>query len=147
MLKTQKTTEVKPQELKREWWLIDLKGKTLGRVATHIADLLRGKHKPIYSPHLDTGDFVVAINATQIKLTGKKLADKKYYRHSGFPGGLKEQTAKELLQRHPDEVIFRAVKGMLPKNYLAAKMLKKLKIYPAADHPHTAQQPKPKELH
>lgn len=146
MLKTQKTTEVKPEALKREWWLIDLKGKTLGRIATRIADLIRGKCKPIYSPHLDNGDFVVAINAAQIKLTGKKLTDKKYYRHSGFPGGLKTQTAKELLQRHPEAMIFKAVKGMLPKNFLADTILKKLKIYPAAEHPHQAQQPKPKEL-
>lgn len=147
MLNTQKTTEAKPEAIKREWWLIDLKGKTLGRVATHIADLLRGKHKPIYSPHIDTGDFVVAINAAQIHLTGKKWTDKKYYHHSGFPGGLKEQTARELLQRHPEKPIFHAVKGMLPKNFLADKMLKKLKIYPTADHPHAAQQPKLKEFH
>lgn len=146
MLKTQTTTHLKPSEVKRNWWLIDLKGKTLGRVATQIANILRGKDKPTYSPHLDTGDFVVAINANQIKLTGKKLDDKKYYRHSGFPGGLKQQTAKEFLTRHPDELVLKAVKGMLPKNNLAQQILTKLKVFAGGDHPHSAQQPKPREF-
>lgn len=146
MLKTQTTTHLKPSEVKRNWWLIDLKGKTLGRVATQIANILRGKDKPTYSPHLDTGDFVVAINANQIKLTGKKLDDKKYYRHSGFPGGLKQQTAKEFLTKHPDELVLKAVKGMLPKNNLAQQILTKLKVYADSNHPHSAQQPKPREF-
>lgn len=125
-----------------QWWLVDLKGKTLGRIATRIADILRGKHKAIYTPHLDNGDYVVAINANQIKLTGKKWSDKKYHQHSGFPGGLTTQTAAELLARHPEDLLKKAVKGMLPKNTLAHQLLSKLKIFPGAEHNHQAQNPK-----
>lgn len=146
MLQTQKTTHLKPQQVKRDWWLIDLNGKTLGRAATEIANLLRGKRKALFSPHLDTGDFVVAIHADQVVLTGGKWGKKKYYRHSGYPGGLREQTAKELLAKHPEDLILKAVKGMLPKNDLARKQLQKLKVYRGGDHPHAAQQPKVKEL-
>jgi len=142
MFPIQKTTHVKSKDVKHAWWLIDLEGKTLGRVATRIADILRGKHKPTYSPHLDNGDFVVAINAKKLKLTGKKWDDKIYYSHSGFPGGIKAVSAKELSKKHPTDLLTKAVKGMLPKNFLAAAILKKLKVYPTADHPHTAQQPK-----
>lgn len=145
MLQTQKTTDLKPKERKQAWWLVDLEGKVLGRVATGIADLLRGKHKPSYSPYMDNGDFVVAINADKIKLTGKKLQDKKYYRHSGYPGGLREQTAQELLDRHPEDLITKAVKGMLPKNFLADQLLTKFKVYAGKEHPHQAQQPKVRE--
>lgn len=146
MLQTQRTALAKLKDLKREWWLIDLKGKILGRAATRIADILRGKTKPIFSPDADLGDFVVAINAEKIKLTGKKMEDKKYHRHSGYPGGLKTQSAKELLAKHPEDLIVKAVQGMLPKNFLAQKILKKLKVYPGEGHPHQAQQPKLKEL-
>lgn len=142
MLANQKTTFKTPKEIAPQWWLIDLEGKVLGRTATLIADLLRGKHKAIYAPHADNGDFVVAINASKIKLTGKKMTDKMYYRHSGYPGGLKESQAKELLQKHPEDLITKAVKGMLPKNFLAGHLLTKLKVYPGAEHPHTAQEPK-----
>lgn len=142
MLSTQKTTHIKPKAIKHAWWLVDLDGKILGRIATQIANILRGKHKPSYAPHLDNGDFVVVINASKVKLTGKKLEEKIYYRHSNYPGGLKASSAKELLKKHPEQLIVKAVKGMLPKNFLAQKILKKLKVYGGAEHPHTAQQPK-----
>ncbi|MBI4125048.1 MAG: 50S ribosomal protein L13 [Deltaproteobacteria bacterium] len=147
MLKTQKTTLVKPAEHKPAWWLVDLKDKTLGRAATQIADLLRGKHRPTYTPQWDLGDFVVAINAAGIKLTGQKWSKKMYYRHSGFRGGFRQQTAGELIKKHPEDLIVKAVKGMLPKNFLAQKILTKLKVYPGTEHPHEAQQPKVRELH
>ena len=145
MLKTQKTTELKPKDIKQAWWLIDLNGKVLGRAATQIADLLRGKHKASFSPHRDNGDFVIIVNAEKVKLTGGKLEKKKYYRHTGYPGGIKTDTAKELLAKHPDEVLVRAVKGMLPKNFLSKQLLTKLKIYTGGEHPHQAQNPKPWE--
>ena len=125
----------------RDWRLVDAEGKVLGRLATEVADLLRGKNKPIYTPHVDTGDFVVVVNADKIKLTGRKWEQKVYYRHSGYPGGLKSLTAKELLEKKPEELIRHAVKGMLPKNRLGRKMLKKLKVYADNDHPHEAQKP------
>ena len=127
--------------VKRQWVVIDCASKPLGRVATRIAEILRGKHRPIYTPHVDTGDFVVAINVTAIRFTGKKLTQKQYWRHSGYPGGISSKTAAELMSTKPDEVLRHAVKGMLPKNALARHMLKKLKIYSGAEHPHAAQQP------
>lgn len=138
-----KTTKVaKKEEVTREWFLVDADSKVLGRVATEIANILRGKKKPTYTPSVDTGDFVIVVNAEKIALTGNKMADKIYYSHSGFPGGLKEITAGKLLEKKPEEVIRKAVKGMLPKNKLARHMLKKLKVYAGGEHPHEAQQPK-----
>lgn len=142
----QKTTLAKQGEVTRNWVLVDLEGKVLGRAATRIADILRGKTKRIFTPHVDTGDFVVAINARKIRLTGKKLEEKVYYKHTGYKGGLKEITAEKLLQRDPATLIRRAVHGMLPKNRLSRHLLKKLRIYPEATHPHAAQQPKPVEV-
>lgn len=123
--------------------MLDAKGQPLGRMASRIAHVLRGKHKPTFTPHVDTGDFVIVINAKQAKLTGSKGEDKKYYTHSGYPGGIKERSYRELLDRHPDGPLRAAVRGMLPKNTLGRKMLSKLKIYPTAEHPHAAQQPQP----
>jgi len=142
----QKTTLAKKETAPRNWVLVDLEGKILGRAATQIADALRGKTKPTYTPHVDAGDFVVAINAGKIVLTGNKLLQKKYYRHSGYPGGIKEITAGKLLQKDATEVIRKAVKGMLPKNRLARHLIRKLKIYSSAEHPHAAQQPKTIEI-
>jgi large subunit ribosomal protein L13 len=130
----------------RQWLVVDATGQTLGRLATQIADALRGKRKPTYTPHVDTGDFVVVINAEKIVVTGSKRTEKMYYRHSGYPGGLKERTLQEMLDRRPEEVIRLAVKGMLPKNRLARKQLTKLKVYAGAEHPHAAQQPVPMEI-
>src|SRR6476469_4391546 len=137
-----KTYSAKPGEIQRDWYIVDAEGKTLGRLATQIADTLRGKNKPQYTPHVDTGDFVIVINAEKIHLTGQKLDQKMVYRHSGFPGGLKTRTMREQLDRRPTEVIRKAVKGMLPKNKLAAAQLTKLKVYAGPDHPHEAQAPK-----
>ena len=139
----QKTWNAKPGELERRWYLVDAEGKTLGRLATQLADVLRGKGKPQYTPHVDTGDFVVVVNAEKIAVTGKKLDEKIYYRHSGYPGGLKERTLREQLQRRPTEVLRKAVKGMLPRNRLARQQITKLKIYAGPSHPHEAQAPKP----
>ena len=139
----QKSYVLKEKDIKPRWWIVDLEGKTLGRIATRIADVLRGKTRATFTPNTDAGDFVVAINADKIKLTGKKWDDKIYYRHSGYPGGLKERTAKELLAKHPEDLITKAVKGMLPKNFLSAQLLTKLKVYAGSAHPHEAQQPKP----
>jgi large subunit ribosomal protein L13 len=141
-----KTFTAKPAEVEREWWVVDAEGQTLGRLATRIATILRGKHKPIFTPHVDTGDFVVVINAEKIQVTGDKLDSKIYYRHSGYPGGLKERTLREQLDRHPDRPITAAVKGMLPKNSLGRSMLKKLKVYAGPEHPHAAQKPQNLEL-
>ena len=138
-----KTTQVAKQEdITREWFLVDVDNKVLGRVATEIANILRGKKKPIYTPSVDTGDFVIVVNAAKIALTGNKLADKAYHHHTGFPGGLKTITAGKLIEKKPEDVIKKAVKGMLPKNKLARHMLSKLKIYAGPEHPHKAQQPK-----
>ncbi len=126
---------------KRKWYLIDAKGKTLGRIATQIANILRGKNKPTFTPHVDCGDFVVVVNAKYVKLTGRKLEQKKYYRHSGYIGGLKETTAADMLDKYPERVIVHAVKGMLPKNRLSNRLITKLKVYPEANHPHKAQKP------
>ncbi len=142
----QKTWNAKPGEVTREWHLVDADGQTLGRLATRIADTLRGKNKPQYTPHVDTGDFVVVVNAEKIAVTGKKLDDKIYYRHSGYPGGLKERTLREQLERRPTEVLRKAVKGMLPKNKLAARQITKLKIYAGPEHPHSAQAPEQLEV-
>jgi large subunit ribosomal protein L13 len=138
-----RTYTTKPEDIKREWFVIDATGMTLGRLASQIATVLKGKHKPIYSPHLDTGDFVVVVNAHKVRVTGRKLDQKFYYRHSGYPGGLKEISLRDQLNRHPDRVIRFAVRGMLPKNRLGRQMIKKLKIYATPGHPHEAQQPKP----
>ena len=137
-----KTYYAKPNEVAREWLLIDAQDQVLGRVASKAAHILRGKHKPTSTPHVDTGDFVVIINADKIRVTGKKLTDKEYYRHSGYPGGLKCETFEEAMEKHPERVIEHAVKGMLPKNTLGRAMAKKLKVYAGAEHPHMAQQPR-----
>ena len=141
-----KTWTAKPGEVTRDWYVMDADGMTLGRLATRIADTLRGKNKPQYTPHVDTGDFVIVVNAEKIAVTGKKLDEKIVYRHSGYPGGLKERTLREQLERRPTEVIRKAVKGMLPKNKLAAAQLRKLKVYAGPEHPHAAQAPKELEL-
>jgi large subunit ribosomal protein L13 len=140
-----KTYVAKPSDRQRDWLIVDASGQTLGRLATQIADALRGKRKPTYTPHIDTGDFVVVVNAEKIAVTGNKLADKLYHRHSGYPGGLKTRTLNDMLERRPEEVIRLAVKGMLPRNRLARKQLTKLKVYAGPDHPHAAQKPKPME--
>jgi large subunit ribosomal protein L13 len=140
-----KTYVAKPSDRERNWLLVDASGKTLGRLATLIADVLRGKRKPQYTPHIDTGDFVVVVNAERIAVTGRKRQDKRYYRHSGYPGGLRSRTLDEMLERRPEEVLRLAVKGMLPRNRLARKQLTKLKIYAGPDHPHAAQKPRPLE--
>jgi len=141
-----KTYAVKASEIERRWWLVDATDQTLGRLATRIATLLEGKHKPMYSPHLDTGDHVVVINASRVKVTGNKLVQKRYYRHSGYPGGLKEESLQALMARKPELVIERAVKGMLPQNRLGRAMFRKLKVYGGSNHPHQAQQPEAVEL-
>ncbi len=137
-----KTEVAKIENVKRDWYLVDAQDVVLGRLATQVANILRGKNKAIFTPSVDTGDFVVVVNAEKIALTGRKLADKVYYSHTGFPGGLKEITAGKLLEKKPEDIIKKAVKGMLPKNKLARHMLKKLKVYAGASHPHDAQQPK-----
>jgi large subunit ribosomal protein L13 len=141
-----KTYVAKPSDRERNWLLIDASGKTLGRLATQIADLLRGKRKAAYTPHIDTGDFVVVVNAEQVHVTGNKRQAKRYYRHSGYPGGLRSRTLQEMLERRPEEVLRLAVKGMLPRNRLARKQLTKLKIYTGPDHPHEAQKPQRLEI-
>jgi large subunit ribosomal protein L13 len=138
-----KTYTAKPGEIERHWYVVDAESKTLGRLATQIADVLRGKRKPAYTAHVDTGDFVIVVNAEKIHVTGQKLDQKIYYRHSGYPGGLRTRTLREQLERRPEEVIRKAVRGMLPKNRLAAAQLKKLKVYAGPDHPHAAQNPEP----
>ena len=136
-----KTFSAKKSEVEEKWWLVDAQNKVLGRMASEIAQVLRGKNKPIFSPHVDTGDFVIVVNADKIRFTGKKLTDKVYYRHSGYPGGLKSITAEKLMQKDPTEVVRKAVKGMLPKNRLGRKLIMKLKVYAGGEHPHQAQQP------
>ena len=137
-----KTYVATPENRQRDWVLFDADGATLGRLATQIADALRGKLKPEYTPHCDTGDFVVVVNAAKIHVTGNKLADKRYYRHSGYPGGIRSRSLAEMLERRPEEVIRKAVKGMLPRNRLARQQLTKLKVYAGPEHPHAAQRPK-----
>jgi large subunit ribosomal protein L13 len=141
-----KTYVATPSDRERSWVLVDASGKTLGRLATQIADILRGKRKPEYTPHIDTGDFVVVINAREVAVTGNKREQKRYYRHSGYPGGLRSRTLGEQLERRPEEVIRRAVRGMLPRNRLARRQITKLKVYAGPDHPHAAQKPEPVEI-
>ncbi len=141
-----KTYVAKATDRERQWLLIDANGLTLGRLATQIADLLRGKLKPEYTPHVDTGDFVVVINAEKISVSGNKLKEKMYRRHTGYPGGLRERTLEEMLERRPEEVIRQAVRGMLPRNRLARQQITKLKVYAGTDHPHVAQKPKKLEI-
>jgi len=136
-----KTYQAKKEELEYKWYLVNADGKVLGRMATELAKILKGKNKPTYTPHLDTGDFVIVVNAGKVTLTGKKMKDKIYYHHTGYPGGIKEMTAEKLLAKKPTEMIRMAVKGMLPKNSLGRQMLRKLKIYTGPNHPHEAQGP------
>jgi large subunit ribosomal protein L13 len=139
--KEMKTYSTKAKDIEREWWVIDAADKILGKVATEAASLLMGKHKPLYAPYIDTGDYVVVINAAKVKVTGKKPEQKIYYRYSGYPGGLKSPSFKEVFSKHPTRVIELAVKGMLPHNRLGRAMFKKLKVYPGNEHPHQAQSP------
>jgi large subunit ribosomal protein L13 len=141
-----KTYAVKADEIERSWWLVDATDQTLGRLASRVASVLEGKHKPIYSPHLDTGDHVIVVNAEKVRVTGNKLLQKRYYRHSGYPGGLREESLEALLARKPELVIERAVKGMLPHNRIGRAMFKKLKVYRGPSHPHQAQQPTAMEV-
>ncbi|MGB3906011.1 MAG: 50S ribosomal protein L13 [Anaerolineae bacterium] len=138
-----KTHSTKPSDINREWYLVDAEDQTLGRLASEIAKVLRGKHKPIYAPHLDTGDYVIVINAEKVHVTGNKLDQKMYHRHSGYPGGLKSITLREQLKKHPSRVIRSAVRGMLPHNKLGRATIRKLKVYAGDAHPHQAQQPRP----
>lgn len=141
-----RTYMAKAGEVPRKWYLIDANGKTLGRVATEVARILRGKHKAIYTPHVDTGDHVIVINAAKVKVTGKKYTDKLYYRHTGYPGGIKVTNFADLLRRKPQQVIEKAVWGMLPHNRLGRRVFKKLRVYPGPDHPHAAQKPEVWEI-
>ena len=141
-----KTYTAKPEDIQREWYVIDATNQTLGRLASQVAHLLRGKHKPIFTPHMDVGDFVIVINADKIHVTGSKLDDKVYYWHSGYPGGLKSRTLRQQLDKFPARVVETAVRGMLPKNKMGRKMRKKLKVYAGNSHPHQAQKPKVLEL-
>lgn len=136
-----KTYSAREADIERQWLVVDASGKTLGRLATHVATALRGKHKPMYTPHMDTGDHVVVINAKQIALTGAKSQDKKYFRHTLYPGGSYWVTIRELMDKHPERVVQQAVKGMLPHTKLGRAMIKKLKVYPGPEHPHAAQRP------
>ncbi len=137
-----KTYAIKASEVERDWWVVDAAGANLGRLASEIAKVLRGKHKPVFTPSMDVGDFVIVVNADKVAVTGKKMLDKKYYRYSLYPGGLRERTLAEMLERFPERVITYAVRGMLPKNRLGRKLIKKLKVYAGDTHPHAAQQPK-----
>jgi large subunit ribosomal protein L13 len=143
---TMKTFVATPENRQRDWYVVDAEGKTLGRLSTQIANVLRGKLKPEYTPHCDVGDYVVVVNAERIRVTGNKKRDKQYYRHTGYPGGIRSRTLGEMLDRRPEEVIRKAVKGMLPRNRLARQQLTKLKVYAGPEHPHTAQQPKTLEV-
>ncbi|OGT34692.1 MAG: 50S ribosomal protein L13 [Gammaproteobacteria bacterium RBG_16_51_14] len=140
------TVSTKSAEIKRDWYIVDAAGKTLGRLATRIASRLRGKHKPEYTPHIDNGDYIVVINAKDVRVTGNKASDKVYYRHSGYPGGIKSITFEKLIKTRPERIIEKAVKGMLPKGPLGREMFRKLRVYPGSDHKHTAQQPKVLEI-
>lgn len=137
------TFMAKKEEVKRDWYVIDATGKPLGRLATKVAMILKGKHKPIYTPHVDTGDYVIIVNADKVILTGKKMDDKIYYSHTGYPGGIKAQNFRSLMSKSPEKVVYKAVWGMLPHNVLGRKMIKKLKIYKGTEHPHEAQKPQP----
>jgi len=137
-----KTYSARPSDIERDWYVTDAQDKVLGRLATEVAAILRGKHKPQFTPHIDTGDFVIVVNAEKVKVTGKKLEQKIYYRHSGYFGGLKEESLEKVLAEKPEQAVMRAVKGMLPGNKLGRAMLKKLKVYAGGEHPHAAQTPK-----
>jgi len=141
-----RTFTQKQEEIERDWYVVDAEGETLGRLASRIAPILKGKHKPIYTPHLDCGDFVIIVNAEKVRVTGRKLDQKLYHRHSGYPGGLKSISLRDQLNKYPERVLQAAIKGMLPKNKLGRRMIKKLKVYAGDVHPHEAQQPKPLEL-
>lgn len=141
-----KTVSMRHQDVERSWWLIDAENKTLGRLATEVARRLRGKHKPEYTPHVDTGDYIVIVNAANVHVTGKKETDKIYWRHSGYPGGIKGTSVAVMREKHPERIIEKAVKGMLPRNPLGRAMFRKLKVYAGAEHPHAAQQPQVLEL-
>ena len=141
-----KTYVTKPEDIERNWYVVDASGQTLGRLASEVAQIIRGKHKPIYSPSTDVGDYVIVVNAEKIHVTGRKEEQKMYYRHSGYPSGMKEMTLGRMLEEHPTRVIEHAVKGMLPKTKLGRKMIKKLKVYAGSEHPHQAQQPEPLEF-
>ena len=141
-----KTYVATPTDRERRWLVVDANGQTLGRLATRVADALRGKRKPEYTPHIDVGDFVIVVNADKISVTGNKLQEKRYYRHSGYPGGLRSRTLEEMMERRPEEVLRLAVKGMLPRSRLGRAQLRKLKIYAGPDHPHGAQKPEPMEV-
>lgn len=136
-----KTYMARPEDCSRDWYVVDASDQVLGRLASQVAMRLRGKHKPVFTPHMDTGDFIIVVNAEKVKLTGRKLDQKMYWRHSGYPGGIRGTTARRLLEQKPEEVVRQAVRGMLPKNRLGRKLLKKLKVYAGPDHPHQAQQP------
>jgi large subunit ribosomal protein L13 len=140
------TVSAKPAEVRREWYVVDAEGKTLGRLATEIARRLKGKHKPIFTPHVDTGDYIVVVNAGKVRVTGNKLQDKMYYRHTGYVGNMKSISLEKLLAKAPERVIETAVKGMLPRNPLGRAMMKKLRVFGGPDHPHQAQQPQPLEI-
>ncbi|ACY99811.1 MULTISPECIES: 50S ribosomal protein L13 [Thermomonospora] len=141
-----RTYTPKPADVQRQWYVIDATDVVLGRLASQVATLLRGKHKPIYAPHVDTGDFVIVVNADKVALTGNKREQKRAYRHSGYPGGLRSITYKDFLAKHPERAVEKAIKGMLPKNSLGRRMFKKVKVYAGPDHPHQAQRPIPYEI-
>jgi large subunit ribosomal protein L13 len=141
-----KTVSTRPQDVHHAWFVVDAEDKALGRLASAIAHRLRGKHKPEYTPHVDTGDYIVVVNAEKLRVTGNKFEDKMYYRHSGYPGGIKSMSFKDMQARHPERILEKAVKGMLPRNPLGRAMLRKLKVYAGTEHPHSAQQPQPLEL-
>jgi len=145
-MKQQKTFSPRPEDINREWWVVDASGLPLGRLASEVAKVLRGKHKPTFAPHMDMGDYVVVLNASKIAVTGAKADDKRYYHHSGYPGGLTERSFTDLLDKFPERVIEKAVRGMLPKNRLGRKMFKKLKVYAGANHGHAGQAPQPLTL-
>ena len=141
-----KTLSARPQDVEHDWYVVDAENQTLGRLAAGVARRLRGKHKASYTPHVDTGDYIVVVNAEKVRVTGKKQTDKVYYRHSGYPGGIKAARFEEMIEKHPERVIEKAVKGMLPRNPLGRAVFRKLKVYAGAEHPHSAQQPKPLQL-
>ena len=141
-----KTLSARPQDVEHDWYVVDAENQTLGRLAAALARRLRGKHKASYTPHVDTGDYIVVVNAEKVRVTGKKRTDKIYYRYSGYPGGIKAARFEEMIAKHPERVIEKAVKGMLPRNPLGRAVFRKLKVYAGSEHPHTAQQPKPLQL-
>ncbi len=145
-MRRQKTYTPRPADIQRAWWLVDASGLPLGRVASEVAIILRGKHKPTFAPHVDGGDFVVVVNAGQVAVTGRKGTDKHYFRHSGYPGGLTDKTFDEMRAKHPERVVEQAVRGMLPRNRLGRQMYRKLKVYRGPEHPHAAQAPKPLDI-